>query len=138
MVLEEWEESRNDEIGPAAALSWLRRIIARVRSSTTLWEALKTEAKAVKLDWLAPILDVRFRWNSTHKMIERALKLWPDLDRLLTFNPSHSFQRANLTLNSGDWIVLAKLSDILHVLIQGMKFANGSTFSTLTMQWPYY
>jgi len=42
-VLEGWEESQNDEIGPAATLSRLRRIIAKIRSSTTRWEALKTE-----------------------------------------------------------------------------------------------
>ena len=138
VVLEGWEESGNEEIGPAATLSRLRRIIAKIRSSTTLWEALKTEAQAVKLDWLAPILDVRIRWNSTHKMIERALKLRPALDRLLTFDPSHAFQRANLTLNGSDWIVLAKLGDILHVYIQGTKFASGTTYPTLTMQLPYY
>lgn len=61
VVLEGWEGSRNDEIGPAATLSRLLRIIAKIRSSTTLWEALKTEAQAVKLDWLAPILDVHIR-----------------------------------------------------------------------------
>ena len=138
VVLEGWKESQNDEIGPVATLSRLRRIIAKIRSSTTPWEALKTEAQAVKLDWLAPILDVRIRWNSTHKMGERALKLRPALDRLLTFDSSHAFQRANLTLNSSDWIVLAKLGDILHVFIQGTKFASGSTYPTLTMQLPYY
>ena len=138
VVLEGCEESGNEVIGSAATLSRLRRIIAKIRSSTTLWEALKTEAQAVKLDWLAPIFDVRIRWNSTHKMIELALKLRPALDRLLTFDPSHAFQRANLTLNGSDWIVLAKLGDILHVFIQGTKFASGSTYPTLTMQLPYY
>jgi len=81
---------------------------------------------------------VRIRWNSTHKMIERALMLRPALDLLLTFNPSRAFQRAKLTLNSSDWIVLAKLGDILQVFIQGTKFASGSTYPTLTMQLPYY
>jgi len=133
VVLEGWEESGSDEIGPAATLSRLRRIIAKIRSSTTLWEALKTEAQAIKLAWLAPILDVRIRWNSTHKMIERAIELRPALERLLTFDPSRAFQHAQLTLTSSDWSVLAKLKDILHVFVLGTKFASGSTYPTLTM-----
>ena len=138
VVLEGWEEQGNDAVGPAATLSRLRRVIAKIRSSTLLWEDLKTEAQAVKLVWLAPILDVRIRWNSTHKMIERVLELRPALDRLLTFDPSRAFQRAQLTLNSSDWIVLAKLGDILQVFVLGTKFANGSTYPTLTIQLPYY
>ena len=70
VVLEGWEEQDNDAVGLAATLSRLGRVIAKIRSSTLLWEALQTEAQAVKLVWLAPILDVRIRWNSTHKMIE--------------------------------------------------------------------
>ena len=71
-------------------------------------------------------------------MIERALELRPALDRLLTFDPSRAFQRAQLTLNSSDWIVLAKLGDILQVFVLGTKFTSGSTYPTLTMQLPYY
>jgi len=89
--LEWWEESRNNEISPAATLSRLRRIIAKIRSSTTLWEGLKTVAQAVKLDWLVQILEVRIRWNCTHKMIEWALMLQPALDCLLIFAPSRAF-----------------------------------------------
>jgi len=37
VVLEGWEESQNDEIGASATLSRLGRIIAKIRSSTTLW-----------------------------------------------------------------------------------------------------
>jgi len=127
VVLEGWEDSGSDEIGPAATQSWLRRIIAKIRSSTTLWEALKTEAQAIKLAWLAPILDVRIRWNSTHKMIERAIELRPALKSLLTFDPSRAFQCAHLTLTRSDWSVLAKLKDILYVFVLGTKFASGST-----------
>ena len=137
-ALEGWEEEGNNAIGPAASLSRLRRVIAKIRSSTILWEALKTEAQAVKLVWLTPILDVRIRWNSTHKMIERALELRPALEHLLTFDPSRAFQRAQRTLNSSDWIVLAKLGDILHVFVLGTKFASGSTYPTLTIQLPCY
>ena len=138
VVLEGWEASGDDEIGPAGTLSRLRRIIAKIRSSTTLWEGLKTEVEAIKMDWLAPILDVRVRWNSTHKMIERALELRPALERLLTFDPSRAFHRAALTLSRSDWIVLEKLKDILQVFVMGTKFASGSTYPTLTMQLPYY
>ena len=99
---------------------------------------IEMEAQAIKLQWLAPVLDVRVRWNSTHKMIERALELWPALDRLLTFDSSRAFQRAQLTLDMSDWIVLEKLKDILQVFVMGTKFASASTYPTLTMQLPYY
>ena len=134
VVLEGWEEQGNDAVGPAATLSQLRGVIATIRSCILLCEALKMEAQAVKVVWLAPILDVLIRWNSTHKMIERALEPPPALDWLLTFDPSCEFQRAQLTLNSSELIVLAKLGDILQVFVLGTKFASGSTYSMLTMQ----
>ena len=68
------------------------------------------------------------------QMIERALELWPAFDQLLTFDPYRAFQRAQLTLNSSAWIVLAKLGDILHIFFFGTKFASGSTYPMLTMQ----
>ena len=71
-------------------------------------------------------------------MIERVLGLRPALDRLLTFDPSRAFQRLQLTLNSSDWILFAKLGNILQVFVLGTKFASSPTYPTLTMQLPYY
>ena len=127
-----------EDISPASTLSRLRRIIAKIRSSTSLWEALQTEAKAVKLDWLSPILDVRVRWNSTYKMLERALKLRPALERLLAFDSTRVFHRTGLNLNAADWTILEKLKDILEVFVDATEFASGCTYPTLTMQLPYY
>ena len=138
VILEGWEPSSDDEIGPAGTLSQLQRIIAKIHSSTTLWEGLKMEVEAIKMEWFTPILDVRVWWNSTHKMIEHALELRPALERLLTFGPSHTFHQEALTLSRSDWIVLEKLKDILQVFVMGTRFASGSNYPTLTMQLPYY
>ena len=138
VVLASRTVSRDIDTSPAEALNKLRRIIAKIRCSTTLWDALKTEAEAIKLKWLSPILDVRVRWNSTYQMLDRALQLRPAIERLLLLDSSRLFSRAGLTLVVDDWFILEKLRVILGVFNTATKFENQSTYQTLTMQLPYY
>ena len=127
-----------NSLDPATTLRKLRKVIAKIRSSNLLWDALWTEADAVKMDWLTPILDVRVRWNSTHKMIQRAIALRPALDRLLTIDPTKIFRRTSLRLTENDWSTLYRLEQILDVFVEATSFASASTYPTLTQQLPYY
>lgn len=56
---EEWEE---EELSPGAVLKKVRRVVAKVRASTKLWEALEQEIQVVGLRHNRPILDMRIRY----------------------------------------------------------------------------
>jgi len=88
----------NNGVGPATTLHKLRQILAKIRSSNLLWESLQDNAQRKRLNWLVPILDVRVRWNSTHKMIQRALYLRPALECLLAIDNSRKFSNARVPL----------------------------------------
>ena len=130
----------NNEVGPATTLHKLRQIVAKIRSSNLLWEALQEDAQRKQVNWLVPVLDVRVRWNSTHKMIQRALYLRPALDRLLTIDNSRKFSKARvpLTLLPQDWDILERVEKILCLFVDATDFASGSTYPTLSSQLPYY
>ena len=130
----------NNEVDPATTLHKLRQILAKIRSSNLLWESLQEDAQRKRLNWLVPILDVRVRWNSTHKMIQRALHLRPALERLLAIDNSQKFSKARipLTLSHSDWKTLERFEKILSLFVDATEFASGSSYPTLSSQLPYY
>lgn len=68
-----------------------RKIIAKVRASNRLWEALQAQSLAARIPLKRPILDMPIRWNSTHAMLVRQLELRPAIDavcRYVYFNYS--------------------------------------------------
>ena len=114
--------------------------MAKVRSSNICWEALQEDVQQKWLDWRVPILDVWVRWNSTYKMIERALYLWPALEPHLAVDNTPKFSKARtpLTLSLRDWDTLECVSTILSLFVNATEFASGSTYPTLSSQLPYY
>ena len=92
----------------------------------------------MKMDLLTPVLDVRVRWNSTHKMIHRANELRPARDRLLMLDPTTIFHQAHFQLTETDWSTLIRLEQILDVFVEATTFASSSTYPTLTQQLLYY
>lgn len=130
----------NNGVDPATALHKLCQILAKIRSFNLLWESLQEHAQRKRLNWLVPILDVRVRWNSTHKMIQRALYLRPALERLLAIDNSRKFSKARvpLTLSHADWKTLESLEKILCLFVDATEFASGSSYPTLSSQLPYY
>jgi len=130
----------NNEVDPATTLSKLRQMVAKVQSSNLLWEALQEDDQWRRLNWLVPIFDVLVHWNSTYKMIERALYLRPALERLLAVDNSRKFSKARipLTLSTTDWDTLERVSKILCLFVDATEFATGSTYPTLSSQLPYY
>lgn len=130
----------NKGVDPATTLRKLRQIVAKVRSSNLLWEALQEDVQRRRLNCLVLILDVRVRWNLTYKMIERAVYLRPALERLLAVDNSRKFSKARtpLTLSTTDWNTLERVSKILCLFVDPTKFAYGSTYPTLSSQLQYY
>jgi len=55
------DSGHNNEVHPATSLGKLRQIVAKVRSSNILWEAIQEDVQRKRLDWLVPILDVQVR-----------------------------------------------------------------------------
>ena len=130
----------NNEVDPATAIHKLRQIVAKIRSSNILWELLQEDVQRKRIVWLVPVLDVRVRWNSTHKMIKRALYLRPALERFLAIDNSRKFSKARipLTLSQGDWNILERVEKVLALFVDATEFASGSTYPTLSSQLPYY
>ena len=61
----------------------LRKLIKIIRKSTKMLEELENLAKLDKKEFLRPIIDVKTRWNSTFKMINRACVLKDNIEMLL-------------------------------------------------------
>ena len=127
-------------VDPTTTMHKLRHIVAKIRFSNILWEFFQENVQRKRIVWLVPVLNVRVLWNSTHKMIKRALYLRPNLKCLLAINnsPKVSKARIPLTLPQGDLNILECVQKVLALLGHVTEFASGSTYPTLTSQLPYY
>lgn len=77
---DEEEEEDEDDSGGAGAVQRipignLRKIVRKIRKSTKLRQKLKQLCDFYEMKPLVPIIDVSTRWNSTYKMLSRALHL---------------------------------------------------------------
>ena len=62
-----------------------RKIIAKIRASTRLWEALQAQSLAARISAKRPILDMPIQWNSTYSMLEQLLELRPAIDAVCRY-----------------------------------------------------
>jgi hypothetical protein len=113
-----------------------RKIIAKIRKSNLLTEALEDILKKKCMPVLKLILDVRTRWNSTHFMVQRLLKLRPAIDILCVREPA--LYRLNLLLDDFDWKWLGILDEVLEVYARPTTLVSGDTYPTLAYQLPQY
>lgn len=88
-ALEEAEERIVDSTKVSKASLKGRRIIAKIRYSNQLWEALQAQSLAAKISPKRPILDMPIHWNSMHAMLERLIELQVLIDAIcrLVFYP---------------------------------------------------
>ena len=128
------EISTKTDIG--SSLKIARCIVAKIRSSKILWEALKNQASAENIKPLRPLLDMKVRWNSTYDMLERLIYLKPAINNLCKTNTYLSSK--GLVLDESDWKFIKRLRDILWIFVRGTKDLSGSSYPTLARQLPYY
>ena len=84
-LADEDEEGSSKDTQLSQASFKARKIIAKVRASTHLWEALQAQALAARIPSRRPIIDMPVRWNSTYSMLERLLELRPAIDAVCRF-----------------------------------------------------
>jgi hypothetical protein len=129
-------EGHVDEASPEIVLKKVRCVVAKVRASHNLAEALEREATAVNLKYLRPKMDMRVRWNSTYAMIDRFLYLRRALERLFTFSRENKIEQ--FVLNDAEWTLLERLQTILKIFVEPTVHLSGSKYPTLHLQLPYY
>jgi hypothetical protein len=90
-------------------ISRLRKLVLKVRASVQRSDRLAIECTNAGVSPKKLILDVRTRWNSTHAMIERALKLREPLDAVIKAYPDLT----NYRLTDREWQLLERVLPLL-------------------------
>jgi hypothetical protein len=113
-----------------------RKIIAKIRKSNLLTEALEDQCRRMGMLVLKLVLDVRTRWNSTHYMLQRLLKLRSAVDVVCRREPV--IYRLNLMLDDFDWKWLGILNEVLVLYERPTTVVSGEMYPTLAHQLPQY
>jgi hypothetical protein len=130
-------DTTDEQAAVAAILYIARKIVAKVRKSTHLWEVLERfqlvqEMKPAK----KLILDVCTRWNSTHHMVRRLIQLRSAVDPLCTSQPK--LKKLNPVLDDFDWEWLGKPDSILSIFSKPTEVISGESYPTLSQHLPQY
>lgn len=114
---EEIEEDDEEQVSETIPFLKLRKLVRKVRKSQNLRRNLRKQCKIYKMKPLTPIIDVSTRWNSSYKMIERALKLKAPLNALCFSDKSVS----GLGFNDIEWNHLNGLGDLFKKFDRGTQ-----------------
>jgi hypothetical protein len=126
-------DTENEEAAVATILDIARKIVAKTRKSTHIWEALTTFERVKGLKENKLVLDVCTWWNSTHHMIKRLIELRPAVDLMCT--SERKLKKLNLVMDEFDWEWLEKLDSILS---KPTEVISGESYPTLSRQLPLY
>lgn len=110
----------------------LRTLVRKIRKSTQLRQKLKKLCLLCQMDYLAPILDVATRWNSTYAMIQRAAKLKAPLTALCS--SEKSLQQFLLTKTEYD--ELHTLESLLQKFDRATNLTSMARHSTIAAYLP--
>ncbi|CAF0881740.1 unnamed protein product [Didymodactylos carnosus] len=107
-----------------------RKYIKKISSSSILSSELRKLANEQELN-VELILDMRIRWNSTFKMLQRLLLLKRVLMNFHTLSCSTSV--GNFELSDEEWRVLDTLSKTLDPINDATELLSGRNYSTLAI-----
>ena len=124
----------NSQVGPLGCVPRLRNLILRVRLSPQRREKLARQCELADVPQREALLDVRTRWNSTYKMLDRANQLRVPLT---TMAASSTDLRA-FVLADEEWDILAKICKLLKVFDDATKAICASEYPTLANTIPLY
>ena len=110
----------------------LRKLVRKIRKSTKLRQKLKKLCIFHGVRKLQPIIDVKTRWNSSYKMIERAEELKITLNALCSSEKSLS----NLLISSVEWDELKILKELLSKSDRATKFLSMERRPTISAYLP--
>lgn len=113
------------------------RILTLVFRRRQFKHALKTQCKALGLDYRSIPLDMPVRWSSTHEMIERFYSMKDAIKSVLAtqaFDDSINL----VALTDGDWVAIKELLDFFSIFVKTTTMMQGDTYPTLNRTLPEY
>ena len=124
----------DSQVGSLGCVKRLRRLIIKIRASPQRREKLARQCELAGVPQLEALLDVRTRWNSTYKMLDRANQLRAPLT---TVAASETDLR-DLAPVDEEWDILAEICELLKVFDDATKAICASEYPTLADTIPLY
>ena len=128
-------EESDDELEEGVGNQWIdaiqkiRNTNKKIRNSESIAKLFEDCCKIKKEDYVMPTLDIPTRWNSTHDMVQKAIKLKKGLKLLW----EDCEQVANYKLTQNEWEGLEKIVNYLHNFKHMSKLLSSQTKPTLPM-----
>lgn len=120
-------------------LNKCRMIITTIRKSSILHDAVHNIARGLGID-VDLILDMRIRWNSSYKMLNRLLvfqsvldELFADLGSLSGVTKRQQAKLMNGHLTNSDWALLQSLRYVLERFSDATELVSGRSYPTLSI-----
>jgi hypothetical protein len=118
-----------------------RTIVVTIRKSSILSEFIHTLATD-QLIKAGIIIDMRIRWNSSFKMLQRILlyhtvldKLYEQLDNLDGITDKQRQKLLNSKLTGNDWNLIQALQHVLERFNEATKVLSGQSYPTLSLSY---
>lgn len=134
-VDEEVEFEHNDVLDediqtPTNCLDKIRYIFKKIKKSEKLRIRFKSACQTAGASTqISPILDVPTRWNSTHDMLDVALKLKKGIDCLCASDSVNKLN--NFRLHQNEWQMLASVCKFLKMFKIVSENLGGDKYATL-------
>jgi len=109
-----------------AAFERLRGIIRLIKKSANAKEAYISFCKALGLDEVMPILDVRTRWNSVLESLDRAIQQRPALDAVAQ-------KEKKPAVMEEDWAMFGIVVKMLRSFQVATKYMSEASMATLSL-----
>ena len=124
----------DSQVSTLASVQKLRKLIARIRASPQRVEKLARQCEASGVPKRRALMDVKNRWGSTYKMLERAMLLREPL----THVAASEAELCGLILTDDEWRLVAEIRWLLQVFEGATEMICASKRPTLTSAIPIY
>lgn len=121
-----------DQSFSAFTVAKLRKLVKKIRKSDLKRKQLRKMCELCSVKYLAPIIDVSTRWNSTFQMLERASKLKKPLLALCSSVKS----LRQFIITEGEWSELDKLFSLLKKFDRSTKLVSMERHPTISAYLP--
>lgn len=115
----------------------LRRHIYVFRNRRLWKEALQKQTMVAGLKVQQLSLDMPVRWNSTHKMLESAIKLQVPITAICA-SQQWDISMRDIALNANDWSTIKELELFFVIFLRPSQKLQASTYPTLNYAIPQY
>lgn len=127
-VQEKTSSSKSDK----SIVAKLRKLIKKIRRSPKMRQAFRETCISIGIKFKVPIIDVKTRWNSSYRMIERAFELKEPLNELCTKIKSLS----SFLISTSEWNELNIIMELLQKFDRATKFISMDRHITISAYLP--